>query len=236
MNSGWNKSIEYCPWKNKAHYASISNNQRKGMPDLNYAGTVYNGMEIEKFKFKKEQGNYLAFLGRYSSEKGADIAVAVASQSKEKLKMAGTIWGNGFYDQKIKPYLEKNKVEDLGFLNGKDVSDLLRNAKALLFPIRWEEPFGLVMIEAMACGTPVIAFNKGSIPEIVQHNKTGFVVENEKEMLEEIKNINKINRADCREYVEENFTVEKMVEGYEKVYEKIIEKYKYLKYNKEKRN
>jgi len=102
------------------------------------------------------------------------------------------------------------------------VSDLLRNAKALLFPIRWEEPFGLVMIEAMACGTPVIAFNKGSVPEIVQHNKTGFVVENEDEMIEAIKNIDQINREDCRKYVEENFTVDKMVEGYEKVYRKIV--------------
>jgi len=244
MNSSWNKSIEYCPWKNKAHYVSISDSQRKGMPDLNYAGTVYNGLEIEKFEFKSFEteekmkpgfgypkpgfifSDYLAFLGRYSSEKGADTAVSVAVKSKEKLKMAGTVWGGGFYNEKIKPYLQKNKIEDLGFLNGKDVSDLLRNAKALLFPIRWEEPFGLVMIEAMACGTPVIAFNKGSAPEIVQHNKTGFVVENEKEMIEAIKNIDKINRADCRKYVEENFTVEKMVEGYERVYEKIIKSYK----------
>lgn len=222
MLASWNKSIEYCPWKNKAHYISISDNQRKGMPDLNYAGTVYNGMEIEKFKFEKKQGDYLAFLGRYSSEKGADLAVSVASQAKEKLKMAGTVWGDGFYNEKIKPYLKKDEIEDLGFLNGKKVSDFLRNAKALLFPIRWEEPFGLVMIEAMACGTPVIAFNKGSVPEIVKHGKTGFVVENEKEMIEAIKNIDKIDRTECRKYVEENFTVEKMVERYERVYEKII--------------
>ena len=224
MDSSWNRSIEYCPWKNKAHYISISDNQRKGMPDLNYAGTVYNGMEIEKFEFKdsKKESDYLAFLGRYSHEKGADAAVSVAIKSKEKLKMAGTVWGNGFYDEKIKPHLQKNKIEDLGFLNGKDVSDLLRNAKALLFPIRWEEPFGLVMIEAMACGTPVIAFNKGSVSEIVKHNKTGFVVENEQEMIEAIKNINKIDRAECRKYVEESFTIEKMVEGYERVYGKIV--------------
>ena len=222
MSASWNKSIEYCSWKNKARYISISDNQRKGMPDLNYAGTVYNGMEIEKFKFEKKQGDYLAFLGRYSSEKGADTAVSVAIKSEEKLKMAGTVWGGGFYNEKIKPYLKKDEIEDLGFLNGKDVSNFLRNAKALLFPIRWEEPFGLVMIEAMACGTPVIAFNRGSVSEIVKHNKTGFVVENEKEMIEAIKNIDKINREDCRKYVEENFTVEKMVEGYEKIYEKII--------------
>ncbi|MCK5219381.1 glycosyltransferase, partial [bacterium] len=142
---------------------------------------------------------------------------------KENLKMAGTIWGNGFYDEKIKPYLKKGVIEDCGFLESKkEVSDLLRNAKALLFPINWEEPFGLVMIEAMACGTPVIAFNRGSVPEIVKHNKTGFVVENEKEMIEAIKNIDKINRLECRKYVEENFTIEKMIDGYERVYERIV--------------
>ncbi len=221
MSASWNKAVKYCPWKNKANYISISDSQRKGMPSLNYAGTVYNGMEIEKFKFKKEQGDYLAFLGRYSYEKGADAAVTVATKSKEKLKMAGTIWGGGFYNEKIKPYLKKGEIEDLGFLNGKKVSDFLRNAKALLFPIRWEEPFGLVMIEAMACGTPVIAFSKGSVPEIVKHNKTGFIVKNEKEMVEAIKKIDQINREDCRKYVEDNFTIEKMIDGYEKIYKKI---------------
>ena len=223
MSASWNKFIKYCPWKNKAHYVSISDSQRKGMPDLNYAGTVYNGMEIEKFEFKKKPENYLAFLGRYSSEKGADAAVSVAIKSKEKLKMAGTVWGNGFYGEKIKPYLKKGVIEDRGFLESKkEVSDLLRNAKALLFPINWEEPFGLVMIEAMACGTPVIAFNRGSVSEIIVDGKTGFIIENEKEMIEAIKNIDQINREDCRKYVEENFTVDKMVEGYEKVYRKIV--------------
>lgn len=222
MSADWNKAVKYCPWKNKARYISISDNQRKGMPNLNYAGTVYNGMEIEKFKFKKTRGDYLAFLGRYSYEKGADIAVAVAMKSKEKLKMAGTIWGGGFYNEKIKPYLKKDKIEDLGFLNGKKVSGFLRNAKALLFPIRWEEPFGLVMIEAMACGVPVIAFDKGSVSEIIKQNKTGFIVKNEKEMVEAIKKIDQIDRADCRKNVEDNFTIEKMIDGYEEIYKKII--------------
>lgn len=222
MSASWNKSVGYCPWRNKAHYISISDNQRKGMPNLNYAGTVYNGLEIEKFKFKKKRGNYLAFLGRYSFEKGADVAVSVAVKSKEKLKMAGTVWGGGFYDEKIKPHLQKNKIEDLGFLNSEKVSDFLRNAKALLFPIRWEEPFGLVMIEAMACGTPVIAFDNGAVSEIVVDGKTGFIVENEKEMIEALKKTDQINRADCRKYIEDNFTIEKMVEEHEKIYEKIV--------------
>lgn len=222
MLANWNKAIKYCPWRNKASYISISDNQRKGMPDLNYVETVYNGLEIEKFKFRKKQGDYLAFLGRYSPEKGVDLAISAAIKSKEKLKMAGTVWGGGFYNEKIKPYLKKNKIEDLGFLNGEKISDFLGNAKALLFPIRWEEPFGLVMIEAMACGVPIIAFDKGSVSEIVRHGKTGFVVKNEKEMIKAIKDINKIDRADCRKHVENNFTIEKMVNGYEKTYNKIV--------------
>jgi len=222
LSANWNKAIKYCPWKNKAHYISISDNQRKGMTDLNYAGTIYNGLEIEKFEFKEKQGGYLAFLGRYSYEKGADAAAAVAAKSGEKLKMAGTIWGSGFYNEKIKPNLKKGKIEDLGFLNGKEVSDFLRNAKALLFPIRWEEPFGLVMIEAMACGTPVIAFNRGSVPEVIIDGKTGFIVENEEGMIKAIKKIDKIDRAECRKHIENNFTIEKMIEGYEEVYERIV--------------
>jgi len=224
MDASWNKMIKYCQWKNKANYISISDNQRKGMPDLNYVETVYNGLDLKNFQFHKKQGDYLAFLGRYSKEKGIDTAVQVAIKSKEKLKMAGNIWGGGFYNEHVKPFLEKRKIEDIGFLDRSKLSDFLGGAKALLFPINWEEPFGLVMIEAMACGTPVIAFNRGSVFEVVKHDKTGFIVENEKEMMEAIKNIDQIKRADCRKHVEENFTIEKMVDGYEEVYRKILDK------------
>lgn len=222
LDAKWLDVIRHCTWKNEAYYVSISNNQRKGMPDLNFAGTVYNGIDISRFKFKNEPENHLAFLGRYNYEKGVDVAVSVARISGKKLKLAGNIWGNGFYNEKVKPYLKKGQIEDVGYLAKDKVSDFLGRAKALLFPIRWQEPFGLVMIEAMACGTPVIAFKNGSIPEIVKHGKTGFIVKNEQEMVEAVKNINKIRRSDCRKYVEENFTVEKMVDGYEKIYEKIL--------------
>jgi len=222
MSASWNRVIKHCRWKNKAYYVSISNNQRKGMPGLNYIQTVYNGIEIKEFKFRKKPGGYLAFLGRYSYEKGVDTAVKVARRAGEKLKLAGSVWGSGFYSKKVKPYLKSGKIENVGFLSRRKVVDFLAGAKALLFPIRWEEPFGLVMIEAMACGTPVIAFKKGSAGEVVKDGKTGFVVESEKEMVEAVRNINAINRLDCRRYVEENFTVEKMVDGYEQVYRKVI--------------
>lgn len=222
MDASWNRIIKYCPWKNKAHYISISDNQRKGMPDLNYVATVYNGLDLSNFKFQKKPKDYLAFLGRFSREKGVDVAVKVAAESGEKLKIAGNIWGGGFYDEKVKPYLKKGKIENVGFLSKDKLSDFLGGAKALLFPIQWEEPFGLAMIEAMACGTPVIAFNRGSVPEVVKHNKTGFIVNGEKEMRGAIKSIDKINREDCRKYIEKNFTIEKMADGYEEAYYRIM--------------
>ena len=224
MDASWNKMIDYCQWKNRANYISISDNQRKGMSDLNYVKTVYNGLDLKNFQFQEKQGDYLAFLGRYSKEKGIDMAVQVAIKSKEKLKMAGSIWGGGFYDKKVKPFLKKGEIEDVGFQNQKNRSSFLGGAKALLFPINWEEPFGLVMIEAMACGTPVIAFNRGSVSEVIKHGKTGFIVENEKEMIEAIKNIDRIKREDCRKHVEENFTIKTMVDGYEEAYRKILSK------------
>lgn len=222
MDSSWNKVINYCSWKNKAYYVSISDDQRKGMPDLNYIKTVYNGLNMDEFKFQDKSEGYLAYLGRYTYEKGVDVAINVARRSKNKLKIAGNMWGNGFYDEKVRPYLKKGEIEDLGFLEKRKLSAFLGGAKALLFPIRWQEPFGLVMIEAMACGTPVIAFKNGSSSEVVKHGKTGLIVENEEEMIEAIKNIDKIKRSDCRKHVEEKFTFEKMVDGYEDTYRKIL--------------
>lgn len=222
MDSAWNKAINYCAWKNRASYVSISENQRQGMPDLNYVKTVYNGLDINRLKFNDKRGEYLAYLGRFTYEKGVDVAVNVARRSGEKLKIAGNIWGNGFYSDKVKPYLKEGEIENIGFLEKEKLSDFLGGAKAFLFPIRWREPFGLVMIEAMACGTPVIAFNNGSVPEVIEHGITGFIVENEEEMIEAIKNIDKIRRKDCRKHVEKNFDIEKMVDGYEDVYGKIV--------------
>jgi glycosyltransferase involved in cell wall biosynthesis len=226
MDASWNNIIRYCKWRNKAHYVSISNNQRRAMPNLNYIMTVYNGLEVEKYEFQQKRGRYLAFLGRYSYDKGVDIAARVADKSKERLKMAGVVWDRGLYNKKVKPYIKKGSVEDVGFLGKKETSAFLCGAKALLFPIRWEEPFGLVMIEAMACGTPIIAFNRGSVSEIVKHGETGFIVNDEKEMLKAVKRIDMIDRRKCREHVEKYFTIEKMVDKYEKVYEKIINRNK----------
>jgi len=208
---------------NKVHHIFVSENQRKNALLKQNSGVIHNGIPMENFVFKAQPKDYFAYLGYITPDKGAHIAVRVAKKAKVKLKLAGSRKGcEEYFRKKIKPYLKKGKIEYIGTVNPAERNRLLGGAKAILSPIQWEEPFGLVMIEAMACGAPVIAFNRGSVPEIIKHGKTGFIVENEKEMVKAVKNIDKINRADCRRHVEKHFTIERMADGYEKAYEKII--------------
>ncbi|MEA2097893.1 MAG: glycosyltransferase family 4 protein [Patescibacteria group bacterium] len=222
------KSDEYIMMKyfsKKTNFVSISLNQRKQSDlRLNYVDNIYNGINLNDFSFNKKPKNYLVWLGRIHYGKGLWNAVNTAKISKEKLIIAGNITceTDEKYFQSVKPMIDGRQIKYIGEVGLKEKNDLLRNAKAVLFPTIWEEPFGLVMIEAMATGTPVIGFKKGSISEVIKNRKTGFVVKDDKEMVKAIKNIGKIDRADCREYVENNFTIEKMVDGYEDVYERII--------------
>ncbi len=194
---------------------------------------IYNGVNINRYKFNLNSKNYFVFLGRIMSEKGTLEAVKAISKIEGKLKIAGSI-GNKEYFEKVKKYIDGKNIEYIKEVKFKEKNILLKNAKALLFPVDWEEPFGLVMIEAMACGTPVIAFRRGSVLEVVKHGKTGFIVpplnKNKKPniegLVETIKKIDQIDRRECRRHVEENFTVGEMVDEYEKVYYKIIEDYK----------
>lgn len=202
------------------YFVSISNAQRKPAPDLNYGATVYNAIDVEKIPFSSKQGKYLFFSGRLQDNKGVSEAIAVAKKTKMPLFIAGAPAHGDYWDKEIKPHLNKN-IKYVGFVTGKKLYDFYKNAQALLFPIKWEEPFGLVMIEAMACGTPVIAFNRGSVSEVIKNKKTGFIVRNIKEMSEAVRNLDSINRADCREHVKRNFNVDKMVDGYEKLFLKI---------------
>jgi glycosyltransferase involved in cell wall biosynthesis len=187
--------------------------------------TVYNGIPIDNFKFNPNPKDYFAFFGFLNYDKGAHIAVQVARKAGVKLLLAGVVKKEeDFFDKEIKPHLNK-KIQYIGpITNYKDKSDFLGNAKGLLVPIQWEEPFGLVMPEAMACGTPPIAFRRGAIPEIIENKKNGFIVNSEKQMIEAIKNIDKIDRRQCRKRVEKDFTIEKMVDRYEEVYRKIVGK------------
>ncbi len=209
-------------------FISISDSQRPKNLKLNFIGTVYNGIDISKFKFNDQPKNYLAWLGRITPKKGILDAIKIAKKSKLNLKIAAKIDKNHlpdveFYNKKVKPLINGKEISFIGEIGGyKEKSDFLSNALALLNPIEWDEPFGLNMTESMACGTPVIAYNRGSVKEIIENNKTGFIVKNIDEAITAIKKINEINRKDCRDSVQEKFTKEIMVNNYEKLYYELI--------------
>lgn len=208
-------------------FVSISNSQRKPLPGLNYVATIYNGIDLNQLNFnEKPKGNYLSFLGRMSPEKGPVEAIQIAKKSGMKLKMAAKIdvVDREYFETKVKPLIDGKQIKFIGEIGPKGKNDFLRNSIALLVPLQWKEPFGLFMVEAMACGTPVVVFERGSAREVVENKKTGFVVKNIKEAIEAVKKITQIKRLDCRERVERNFTAEKMVDNYEKVYYKIVKR------------
>lgn len=209
----------------KQPYVSISNAQRQ--INLNYVGTVYNGIDPTVYPFvaKPQEPGYLAFLGRFSPEKGPQYAIAIAKQTGWCLKMAGKVDAVDlkFFEQEIAPHIDGQQIQYLGEINHAEKAELLGNAAITLFPINWQEPFGLVMTESMATGTPVIAMNLGSVPEVIAHGKTGFVCQSHEEMISMIPAALELNRQACREYVENKFSVIQMVDAYEAVYRKIIE-------------
>lgn len=209
----------------KQPYVSISDAQRQ--ISLNYVGTVYNGIKTENYSFfdKSEDPPYLAFLGRLSPEKGPHNAIAIAKKSGWKLKMAGKIdeVDTEFFATEIAPHVDGDQIQYLGEVSHAQKAELMGKAAVTLFPITWREPFGLVMIESMATGTPVIAMNMGSVPEVISHGVTGFVCENIDEMADTIPKALELNRQACRQHVENKFTVTQMVDGYETVYEQLIQ-------------
>jgi glycosyltransferase involved in cell wall biosynthesis len=202
-------------------FISISKSQRKPAPNLNYLGTVYNGIKLDEFKYSGSGGNDLLFVGRITPEKGVAEAVEAAVKAKHKLTIIGPASPSEYWDKNIKPHIGK-EVTHINYVPRKSLSKYYRQAKAVLFPIRWEEPFGLVMTEAMACGTPVIGFRRGSVPEVIKDGKTGFIVDDVNGMVDAIKKIDLISRAACRKHVEDNFSTKKMVEEYEKAFLRFV--------------
>ena len=208
----------------KIQHIFVSKNQMNSSSLKISNRVIHNGISLEDFNFKKKSGDYFVYLGYITKNKGAHIAAQAAKWARVNLKLAGSYKGcEGYFEEKVKPYLKKGKIEYVGVASPAKRNKLLGGAKAILVPVQWEEPFGLIMIEAMACGTPVIGFNKAAVPEIVVDGKTGFVVEDMRKMVSAIKRIDQINRADCRRHIEKNFSVEKMVSEYEKIYEKMAE-------------
>lgn len=199
----------------KTPVITISDFQRKGFENLNYLATVYNGVDISKFSFNDKPLDYLLMVGSIGRHKNQGAAIRVAKKLGMSLVLAGKVNDKEYFEE-LKNDIDGREVKWVGELGFEEKLKLYQGAKAFIFPILWDEPFGLVMIEALSCGTPVVAFRKGSTSEVLLDSKTGFVVDNEHEMIRAVGEIGSISRQDCRKRIEENFTVEKMIDSYEK--------------------
>jgi glycosyltransferase involved in cell wall biosynthesis len=209
----------------EAHLVSISDNQRRLVPHWHWAGTVYNGIDLGHFTFHPRHGEYLAFLGRIAPEKGVEDAVAVATRAGVPLKVAAKVdpVDESYYEERIKPLFAHPLVEYIGEVSEQEKDGFLGQALALLFPVRWPEPFGLVMAEAMATGTPVIAGRFGSVPEVVVDGVTGFIADSVEEMVLAVRRLGELDRGACRRHVAQRFTAAQMADGYEAVYRQVIQ-------------
>jgi glycosyltransferase involved in cell wall biosynthesis len=213
----------------KLPYISISDKYKEICPaKINFAKTIYHGLEIEKLDFNPKPKDYFIWLGRLTEIKGPHIALKLAKKLGLKLIIAGVLRSDSdkkFFEEKIKPELN-DKIKFIGEIKSdRKKSKLLGRAKALIYPLLWDEPFGIVLTEAQATGTPVIAFDRGAAKEVVKDGETGFIVKDEKKMIKAIKKIDTISRSKCREWVEDNFTVDKMVENHEELYYELIKKF-----------
>jgi glycosyltransferase involved in cell wall biosynthesis len=205
---------------------SISNAQRKPLPLANWAGTIYHGLPPDLFRFQPNPGTYLAFLGRISPEKRADRAIEIAKRAGMPLKIAAKVdrVDKRYFKRVVEPLLDASHVEWVGEISDREKDDFLGNAYALLFPIDWPEPFGLVMIEAIACGTPVIAYDGGAVPEVIKDGQTGFIAKNLEDAADAVHRVSEISRTHCRKIFEKRFTVTRMARDYVRIYRRTIDR------------
>jgi glycosyltransferase involved in cell wall biosynthesis len=204
---------------------SISNAQRTPWPCANWQATIYHGLPKDLFRFHPEPGGYLAFLGRASPEKRVDRAIEIAKRVGMPLKIAAKVdpADRRYFKREIEPLLNDPHIEWLGEINDQDKDEFLGNAYSLLFPIDWPEPFGLVMIESMACGTPVIAYDCGSVPEVMEDGVTGFIVRDLDDAVKGVNRIRDLSRSRCREVFEKRFAAERMARNYVDAYKRLID-------------
>jgi glycosyltransferase involved in cell wall biosynthesis len=203
---------------------SISNGQREPLPWANWQATVYHGLPADSYQYRAEAGRYLAFLGRISPEKRVDRAIEIATRVGMPLKIAAKVdrVDKNYFESVIAPLLRNPLVEFVGEIGDGEKDEFLGNAYALLFPIDWPEPFGLVMIEAMACGTPVIAYRGGAVPEIMEQGHTGFIVHGLENAVEAVRHVAHLSRKRCREVFEQRFTATRMAHDYVQQFERLI--------------
>jgi glycosyltransferase involved in cell wall biosynthesis len=210
----------YKKYNGKVFYVSISQADRS--PDLDYIKTIHHGIDISQFDFQPDPDKYLIFFGRLHHDKGVREAIEIAGACNKKLILAGIIQDRVYYDQYVSPCIDNDRVTYAGSVGPVERNRLLGKAWALLHPIQFDEPFGLSVIESMACGTPVIAFDRGSMPELIENGKSGFLVNHVDEAVEAVARIEEIDRAACRRRVERHFTADRMIHEYLQVYEMIL--------------
>lgn len=209
------------------NYISISDNQRLGRQDLNYRATIYHGLKTSELNWSDQPSDRWLFVGRVIPDKGAHIAIQIAKKANIKLDIIGP---NNLHDEvnakyfkeQIEPHLDGENIRYLGAKSREELNELYPKARGFLFPLQWGEPFGLTVIEAMAAGTPTVTFKRGSMPELIENGKTGFVVDTEEEMIEAIRNIGQISRAHCREEAVKRFSSERVIDEYLEVYRHLV--------------
>lgn len=210
----------YREYNRDNYYVSISDSDRHR--DLDYVRTVYHGINLDEFTFSDKPGDYLVFLGRIHPDKGTEQAIEIARQSGMKLLIAGIIQDKDYYNERVAPHIDNRQIIYIGSVGPPQRDELLRNAYAVLHPISYQEMFGLTVVESMACGTPVVAFNKGSMPEVIKDGVSGFLVQNVAEACEVMPKVASLPRSHCRQWVETRFSRQRMALDYQSVYQDIL--------------
>ncbi len=210
------------------NYVAISKHQKRIASGVNFTKIIHHGLPLKSYPFNDNPQNYLLWLSKITPQKGLAEAIEVAKKSEEKLIISGVIPKEceDYFDYRIRPLIDGEQIQFVGAANFEKKIELFKNAKAFIFPIRRPEPFGLVVIEAMVCGTPVIAYKEGSMPELIEDGKTGFLVNNQEEMIEALKKIDQIDRWNCHRHVANSFSLKRMVNKYEELYEETLRKTK----------
>ena len=205
-------------------FIAISDYQRRGFPDLSFAATIPNAVDVEHLPFRSSKDDYLLFIGRMIADKGAHAAIEVAQRLDQQLILAGKVNEEPeleYFAEQVEPHLS-DKIYYRGEIDHDTKAELYSRARCTLFPIQWPEPFGLVMIESLACGTPVVAFKHGSVPEVLEHGRTGFIVETVDEMVDAVRHIDQIDPAECRRAAEERFGRDAFVAAHEEAYRQLV--------------
>ena len=210
----------YERYDGRVHYVAISDADRA--PSLTYAATIHHGIRVEEFPFEPDDGEDLLFFGRIHPDKGAGEAIRAARAAGRKLTMCGLVQDEGYHAREVAPFVDGDTVDYRGVVGGRERLELLGKSRALLHLIGFDEPFGLSVVEAMACGTPVIAYRRGSMPELIDHGRTGFLVDSFDEAVAAIDRLGEIDRAACRRAVEQRFNADRMADEYLALYQRVL--------------